>query len=97
MGDRARERARGVEGDLSLAAGGSHPALYVLFVHAGIASLLIVTGTLLDALGSIGQDTLLAMISGAVGLLSGGGTAIALQQSLKPTSRQLPPPPPPSP
>lgn len=63
------------------------PAVVVLFVHASIAALLIVTGAVLIALTDIGQDTLLAMVSGAVGLLSGGGTALALERSLQGTRK----------
>lgn len=60
--------------------------MYVLFVHAGISVCLIVVGAILTGLGSITQDTYLAMVSGAVGLLSGGGTALALQNQIKRTA-----------
>lgn len=57
------------------------PALAVLLVHAGLAMTLIISGGVLIAVGSIGQDTFLAMISGALGLVSGGGAAIALHNA----------------
>ena len=57
-------------------------AIYILLVHSATAIALIATGGALVGIGAIGQDTLLAMVSGAVGLLSGGGTALALQHSL---------------
>lgn len=58
------------------------PAYIVLAVHGSIAFVLIVVGAVLIALGSIGQDTYLAMVSGALGLISGGGAAMAIHNSL---------------
>ncbi len=57
----------------------------VLVVHAVVSLALIGVGAGLIASGSIGQDTFLAMISGALGLLSGGGTALALEHSISKT------------
>lgn len=59
-----------------------HPAYVVIAVHALIALVLIIIGAVLIALGSIGQDTYLAMVSGALGLISGGGAAMAIHNSL---------------
>jgi Na+/glutamate symporter len=58
-------------------------ATLVLIVHGSVTVCLIVCGSVLVAMHAIGQSTLLAMISGGVGLLSGGGTALALQSAIQ--------------
>ena len=60
----------------------THPAVTVLLVHATVTLALIVAGAVLVGIGAISQPTLLAMISGGVGLLSGGGTALALESAI---------------
>ena len=60
-----------------------HGAGLVLIAHTFIAILLIGAGAVLVGFGHITQETYLAMVSGSIGLLSGGGTALALQNSLK--------------
>ena len=71
----------------------THAAAYaVLIVHASIALTLIIVGAVLIATGSIGQDTFLALVSGGLGLVSGGGAAIALHNSVLAQGATKPPP-----
>ena len=66
----------------------THPATFVLIVHSLVTLALIVAGAVLVAMGAINQSTLLAMISGGVGLLSGGGTALALEGAITHATRR---------
>ncbi len=57
-------------------------AALVLIAHTAVACLLIGSGGVLVALHDVTQETFLAMVSGGLGLLSGGGTALALHHAL---------------
>lgn len=55
----------------------------MLAAHTAVAILLIGSGAVLVGLGEITQETYLAMVSGGIGLLSGGGTALALHHAFE--------------
>lgn len=68
-------------------------AIVVLLVHAAITLALLVSGSVLVEMHAISQGTFLAMVSGGIGLLSGGGTALAIVRELDhhPNQKATPP------